>query len=314
MKSFDSLLSDYVKELLVRRRSESARVQAYATLPRWFCYLKEEGVVDIRSVGEAHLAAYARVLELHRTKAGSALAATSRAVHLGAIRRFFAFLYERGVILRNPAETLKLPSCQRLPERVLSVKEAERLMNAPPRENVLGSRDRAILELFYGTGLRRSECWRLNVQDLDLEAGTLFIRNGKGGKDRVVPVPGRASAALDLYLTRSRPSLLKDRAPLALFVSIRGSRLCAQQLKNCVKQYARIARIPGRMSPHALRHACATHLLNGGADVRHVQELLGHEDLKTTAVYTRVGIEDLKQVLSRSHPREKRRIGRKKAG
>jgi integrase/recombinase XerD len=164
-------------------------------------------------------------------------------------------------------------------------------------------RDRAILETLYGTGIRRSECVRLDVKDLDLAEGLLLVRNGKGRKDRLVPVPGRAAAALDEYLRGCRPRLLQDLREEALFLSLRGRRLEVTGLRGLVGRHARAAGIGRPVSVHALRHAYATHLLRGGADVRHIQELLGHAQLETTALYTRVVTSDLREAIGRAHPR-----------
>lgn len=311
MKSFNGLLSHFLEHLRVRGYSEATRVQTQQVLPRLFVYFKERRLTDLRSVSEAHLAAYARHLTNHRTKQGKALAPTSRAAYLGAIRRFFAFVYQRRWILRNPAAFLALPYYRRLPGKaVLTLKEAQRLMHAPRRDTLQGLRDRAIVEVFYGTAIRLSEARRLDVSDVDLAQQTLFIRNGKGKKDRVVPVPARAAEALDRYLTQIRPQLVERPAESALFLSMVGTRLSAVQYGHWLRRYGKAAGIPKPVHPHGLRHSCATHLLQGGADVRHIQELLGHKSLETTSLYTRVGIEDLKEVLRRCHPREKMRTRR----
>jgi integrase/recombinase XerD len=170
---------------------------------------------------------------------------------------------------------------------------------------VLGRKDRAILETLYGTGIRRGECCRLALVDLDLSEATLLVRNGKGRKDRLIPVPGRATIALDAYLRDTRPELVRDSRELALFLSREGRRLDRTSLNLLVWKHARAAKIPDRPSVHGLRHACATHLLAGGADIRHVQQLLGHRSLETTAIYTKVDIKDLRTVLAWTHPRER---------
>jgi site-specific recombinase XerD len=168
-----------------------------------------------------------------------------------------------------------------------------------------GKRNRAILELLYGTGIRVSECERLDVRDLDLAQGVLFIRNGKGKKDRVVPVVGRAADALDRYLREARPELLRDPREPALFLTRRGTRVTVKNIQYLVRMNARSADIPVPVTPHGLRHGCATHLLQRGADVRHVQKLLGHASLDTTAIYTHVAPQDLAQAIEKAHPREK---------
>jgi integrase/recombinase XerD len=226
-------------------------------------------------------------------------------VYLKRVRHFFHHLVRRGMLLVNPAQHLALPHAVRLPKLVLSESEAGRLMTAPFPYSPVGMRDRALLETLYGTGIRRSECLRLDVGDLDLGRGSILVRDGKGRRDRVVPVPGRAASALDVYLRDVRPLFHKNPRETALFLTCFGTRPGKSILDLIVRQHGRAARIARPISPHALRHACATHLLQGGASVRHVQELLGHKSLQTTAIYTRVALRDLAQILARAHPRER---------
>lgn len=304
--SFEALLTCFLEEMRGRHYSFSHQSQAARVLPDLFSHLREQGLADVRAVGEEHLARYARELKHRTTKRGTPLSPWSQADYLDLVRGFFAFLVRRGVLLVNPAQGLRVPRRKALPRAVLSETQARRLMNAASPWTTLGQRDRAILETLYGTGLRAGECVRLEVTDLDLGQRTLLVRNGKGRKDRLVPVGGRAAIALDAYLQTSRPELLRDPHEAALFVSRYGRRLGVPGLRQIVRSRAKDAGLPRAVFSHALRHTCATHLLRGGADIRHVQELLGHKRLQTTAVYTRVGIEDLRQVIARSHPREKR--------
>jgi integrase/recombinase XerD len=251
-------------------------------------------------VTEAHLAGYASALAEHTTHAGQQLAPASRAAALSVVRRFFTWLEARAIVLQNPARILRLPRSTSLPRGILTIAQAQRLMSAPFPHSPIGVRDRAILELLYGAGLRLGEAARADVSDVDLRSGVLLVRNGKGRKDRVVPMCGTAAGALDTYLTESRPELV-GQIDTALFLSRDGARLGAAGLRARIKYYGR--RLGLRLTPHALRHTCATHLLCGGADLRHVQALLGHRRLTTTALYTRVAITDLRDVLARCHPR-----------
>lgn len=294
------LVRRYVEELRARRYSDASLEKAQLELPRLIHLLSENGVADARAVNEAHLVAYVRHLESRRTRWGTPLAAASRASTLSTVRRFFSFLVSRGVILHDPARGISLPRTQRLPRGILTEAQARRLVAAPFPGSRIGKRDRAILELLYGTGIRLGEAARADVTDLDLRTRILLVRSGKGKKDRVVPVPGRAATALGRYVGESRPELVKHGDP-ALFVSRHGARLSLVGLRAIVKRHGRAIGV--ELSPHALRHTCATHLLRGGADIRHVQELLGHRCLSTTALYTRVAIEDLRQLIARAHPR-----------
>ena len=303
----DAVVTSFLEDLRARRYSASSIDKARFELPRLFHHLREEGVRDVRAVSETHLAAYARWLAQHRTKRGEPLAVASRAGALVIVRRFFAFLLARGEILTNPAPTLRLPKVRHLPRGVLSEAQARRLMAAPFPGSKVGKRDRAILELLYGSGLRIGEAVRADLSDLDLRERALLVRDGKGKKDRVAPVPGRAVAALELYLRESRPELSKGDDP-ALFLATHGRRLGMAGLRLQVERHGRAIGL--KLTPHALRHTCATHLLKGGASIRHVQELLGHKRLTTTALYTRVGVEDLRQAIARAHPRD--RTGRRR--
>jgi len=294
------LVARYVEELRTRRYSDTSLEKARLELPRLIHLLREDGVAYASEVSEAHLIAYARHLERRTTRRGTPLAAASRASTLSTIRRFFAFLASRGLVLRDPAAAIKLPRSKRLPRGILTESQARRLMAVPFPGSPIGKRDRAILELLYGSGIRLGEAARADVSDLDLRRRVLLVRSGKGKKDRVVPVPARAAIALDTYLAQARPELVK-RADAALFVSRHGGRLSLVGLRAIVKRHGRAIGVA--LTPHALRHTCATHLLRGGADIRHLQELLGHRCLSTTALYTRVAIEDLRQLIARAHPR-----------
>jgi integrase/recombinase XerD len=303
-----ALLAAYLEELGGASRSLVQRAQL--VLPRLLAHLRRQGVRDVRAAGEAHLVAFARHLATVQRKhgpEGATLSPGTQHCYLNAVRCFFAWLLRRGVILADPARELPVRKVVRLPRRVLSEAEARRLMQAPSPWSVVGQRDAALLEVLYGCGLRRGECVRLDVGDLDLGQGLALVRSGKGKKDRVVPLAGRAAAALDRYLRESRPELLENSRDGALFLSKYGRRLSASHLGAIVKKHAQAAGLKGPVFPHALRHSFATHLLKGKASIRHVQELLGHRGLNATAVYTRVLVEDLREVVARCHPRERRR-------
>jgi integrase/recombinase XerD len=298
------LAAAYVGALRARRYSSSAIEKAQLELGRLCHHLRERRITDARAVTEAHLAGYAHMLAEHTTRAGQRLAPASRAAALSVTRRFWAWLDARAIVLQNPARLLMLPKSTSLPRGVLTITQARRLMAAPFAGSAIGQRDRAMLELLYGAGLRLGEAARTDVTDLDLRSELLLVRNGKGGKDRIVPICGAAATALGFYVTESRPALAIG-IDAALFLSRDGVRLGAAGLRARIQYYA--ARIGVRLTPHGLRHACATHLLRGGADLRHVQALLGHRRLTTTALYTRVAITDLRSVIRKCHPRERAR-------
>lgn len=305
------MLLAHLEELRRRRYSPALLDQARQVFPRFLSHLSDKGVRDVRAVREAHVEAYARHLSWRKTKQGRPLALATQLGHLTMIRRFFRFLLRRRWILEDPTKDLMLPRPDSLPRTVLSLSQARQLMSAPHRFHGrwwwphVEKRDHALLELLYGTGIRLGECIRLDVADVDLLQEQLLVRNGKGKKDRVVPIPIRAVQALDAYLRDARPAFVKDRRVSALFTSWLGQRLKSVTLVAMLKRRAKAARLPVSLSPHVLRHSCATHLLKGGADVRHVQEILGHAHLDSTMRYTRVAIADLHKVIERSHPRER---------
>jgi integrase/recombinase XerD len=301
-QGFDALFTVYLADLTRRRCAASTIENARQVLPRFFDHLREEGIHDPRRVREDHVVGFGRLLSSLKSKAGEPLAPGTRAHYLAVVKAFFRFLERQGVLLYNPAAHVPLPSRRRLP-RALSETAVRRLVAVPDHESVKGRRDRAILELLYGTGLRMSECVRLDLTDVDLSTGTIFVRDGKGRKDRVVPLAGQARDAIGLYLSRSRPELARWSDEAALFLARTGARLSAMSLRVLVREYGRRARV--KASCHVLRHSYATHLLAGGASIREIQKLLGHRHLTTTALYTRVDTRALATMLRRSHPREK---------
>lgn len=302
-RGFDELFTAYLTDLRLRRCAPSTTENARQALPRFFDHLRGEGVHDPRCVREDHIVGFGRLLSSLKSRAGEELSPGTRAHYLAVVKAFFRFLERQGVLLYNPAAQVPLPRRRRLP-RALSEVAVRRLVTVPEPESVKGRRDRAILELLYGTGLRMSECARLDLRDVDLSTGTLFVRDGKGRKDRVVPLAGQAREAIGLYLVRSRPELARWSNEPALFLARTGKRLSTMSLRVLVREYGR--RVQVKASCHVLRHSYATHLLAGGASIREIQKLLGHRHLTTTALYTRIDTKSLATMLRRSHPREKR--------
>ncbi len=224
---------------------------------------------------------------------------------LAHLRSFFRYLKKAGRLLSNPA--LELENCRKtrqLPKNILSVPEIARLLAVVPRDSPSGLRDLAVLEVLYSTGVRRAELLGLNLSDLRLGESMLYVM-GKGSKERVVPLGKAACEAVQRYLKESRPVLIKGETQ-ALFVSAcHGDRATVYEILPAIRRYAKQAKIKKKVNLHLFRHTCATHLLRGGADLRCIQTLLGHSELSTTAIYTRVDLTDLKKTLKRCHPREK---------
>jgi integrase/recombinase XerC len=233
------------------------------------------------------------------------LAATSRARKLSAVRTFFEYLQRLGQVAQNPATGLLSPKLPKPLPKALPEAEAAALVQTPSSKSLLGLRDRALLELLYGGGLRVAELCGLDLDALDLASSEIRVL-GKGSKERIVPVPGQAQEAVEAWLRRRGELLLKPRpkqAPQALFLNYRGGRLTVRSVARHLDRYAQVCAIQRHVSPHALRHSFATHLLNSGADLRSIQELLGHASLSTTQRYTAVSWERLQQVYRKAHPK-----------
>ena len=232
----------------------------------------------------------------------SGLQASSVRLDAVAIRIFFRFLVSRQGWPHNPAESLSLPRPEKHLPETLSPGDVRRLIESVGPGDLRGLRDRAMLELLYSSGLRVSELCNARLENLNLDSG--FIRvTGKGNKTRMVPVGAPALAAMKTYLESGRPALVKPKTGAEVFLSIRGRKLTPQRIWQLIKQYAARAGLDANVFPHLLRHSFATHLLGGGADLRIIQELLGHADISTTQIYTHVETSGLKAVLKKFHPR-----------
>ena len=227
---------------------------------------------------------------------------------LVSLRALYRFLVAEGFLEADPTAKVGSPKRPRSIPKAIPVEDVEELLSLP-EDDVLGRRDRAILELLYGTGLRISELVALDVDDIDLDGRVVLVRLGKGSKGRRVPLGREATKAISAYLSRSRPQLVTTAKRAvsggALFLNARGGRLSRQGCWKALKGYARTAGLGDRVSPHTLRHSFATHMLDGGADIRVVQELLGHASLATTQVYTMVSDSRLREVYFAAHPRAK---------
>jgi integrase/recombinase XerC len=218
---------------------------------------------------------------------------------LSCVRSFFRFLCREGLLTNNPAAVVPTPRLERRLPHFLDEEQMTRLLEAPPADRWQGQRDRAVFETLYSTGMRVSELVGLNLNDVDEISDTVIVR-GKGKRERLCPIGKTALQAIQRYLAH-RPRRVK--VPAAMFVSQKGTRLTARHVDRLLQRYARQAALPIPISPHSLRHSFATHLLDRGADLRSVQELLGHQSLSTTQIYTHVTPQRLKRVYDQAHPR-----------
>lgn len=221
---------------------------------------------------------------------------------LSSLRRFFRYLVREGVVAADPTVRLSAPRIGRKLPRSLSEMDVEALLAAPATDTVLGSRDRTMLEMLYATGLRVSELVNMTLTQVNLRQGVVRVV-GKGGRERLVPFGEVAQTSVERYLDEVRPRLVRGTATDALFPTRRGGAMTRQTFWYAIKKYARQAELASELSPHTLRHAFATHLLNHGADLRVVQMLLGHSDISTTQIYTHIARERLKDLHARHHPR-----------
>ena len=299
----------FLDHLTVERGLSENTLDAYRRdLDRYVGFLRHRDVVDIGAVDEATVRSF--VASLSASTHGPDAApyrASSVARTLSAVRSFHRFLVREGVTDHDPAARVAPPRLPRSLPRPLPVDDVRRLLEAPDEGTPAGLRDRAILELLYGSGLRISELTGMDVDDLDLEEGSLRVL-GKGGKEREVPLGSFGRDAVGAYLTRGRPALATAASRGALFLNARGGRLSRQSCARLLGRYVRLAGIDRRVTLHTLRHSFATHLLEGGADVRVVQELLGHASVATTQIYTLVTARHLREVYDESHPRARRRV------
>ena len=294
----------WLTHLDVERGASRHTLSAYRRdLDRWSTYLASVGVERPEEVREAHVSEF-----LARLREGDdehhPLAATSAARTLVAVRGLHRFLALEGVLDADPARRVSPPKTpSRLP-KAIPVEDVERLLEAASVGDTPASlRDRALLEVLYGTGARISEAVGLDVDDVEGDDGVVRLR-GKGGKERIVPLGSYAAEALAAWLVRGRPDFAaRGVGTPALFLNARGGRLSRQSAWSVLRACAERAHVGGHLSPHTLRHSFATHLLEGGADVRVVQELLGHASVTTTQIYTLVTVQRLREVYAQSHPR-----------
>ncbi len=307
------LLTTQVARLLdfltVERGLSRNTLEAYRRdLGRYVRYLQDRGITDASEVDEATVAGFVASLSGAEYADGKRYRASSVARAFASVRSLHAFLLREGDAPINPSEGVARPKVPKNLPRPLSVSDVEAILSAPSEGDVVGLRDRAILETLYGAGLRVSELVALDVDDVDLDDGSVRVM-GKGSKERVVPLGTMAGQAVAGYLTRARPDLARAASGSALFLNQRGGRLTRQGATQILKRAAGLAGVQKRVTPHTLRHSFATHLLEGGADVRVVQELLGHASVATTQIYTLVTEDQLREVYFTSHPRARRAGG-----
>lgn len=296
------LMRAHIEALRVRAFSDALLRTRESAVGYFILFCQERGITRASDVTRPVLERYQRHLFLYRKEDGLPISAVFQHGQLGALKLFFRWLARSNYILANPASEIELPKLPRTLPDVLTLAETEALMSQPDLMTAVGIRDRAILEVFYSTAMRRSELMRLRVHSVEFERGQVTIRQGKGRKDRIVPIGERALSWLNLYLLDVRPQLVVEPDDGTLFLTSWGAPIHHGPLGNLVKHYIEKAELKKRGACHLLRHTAATLMLEGGADVRFIQQLLGHKSLETTEIYTHVSITKLKEIHSATHP------------
>ena len=298
------LIHQFLQAMRMRNCSERTIGSWQSILNRFVDWLNERSIDCLSMVTVEHVAAYRRSLFHYRNpRTGKPLKFNTQAHYLIPLRRWFGWMQHQSFLESNPTESIELPkSEERLPTSVLTIDEVESLLNAADVTTSLGLRDRAIMETFYSSGIRCGELVALDVYDLNLERSVLTIRCGKGNKDRVVPIGDRAIQWIEKWLSDIRPDLANENSDQSLFLSKNGRRLGPNYVSNLVNRYLKSIGINYRGSCHLLRHTAATLMMENGADLRSLQEFLGHARLNTTQIYTHVSIKRLQDVHRKTHP------------
>jgi|SoiMethySBSTD1v2_1073268.scaffolds.fasta_scaffold13539_9 integrase/recombinase XerD len=297
-------VNEYLRGQAARGLSLSRQASSEYALEIFIRWAEGRGRRDWRAVGCSDLRAF--LIHLQKEHRADQPLATSTVNHwFIAVLLFFRWLHRGGHILHDPGAGIPLPKEERHLPRVLNESEMKLLIESPDVRTALGLRDRALMETLYATGIRHRECWKLNLYDVHLRARRLMVRSGKGGKDRIVPMTENAAYWIERYLCEARGELsagyAKKKAPppptQALWLARTGYRLSYHMIEQIIKGYA--CELNLRINVHGFRHSCATHLLRGGASIRHLQLLLGHEDIQTTAIYTHLEISDLQTAVAK---------------
>ncbi|MGG2095608.1 site-specific tyrosine recombinase XerD [Bacillus sp. S13(2024)] len=291
-------LQDFIHYMVVEKGLAQNTVVSYERdLKSYTKYLqKVEQITSFHDVARMHIVNF-----LHHLK-DNGKSSKTMARHIASVRSFHQFLLRERVVEHDPSVHIETPQGERKLPKVLSINEVEALLQTPKGTSAFGIRDKAMLELLYATGLRVSELIELNLSDVHLTMG--FVRCvGKGNKERIIPLGSLATEAIQYYIEKGRPELLGKKMVEALFLNHHGNRLSRQGFWKILKRLAQEANIQKELTPHTLRHSFATHLLENGADLRAVQEMLGHADISTTQIYTHVSKARLKDVYKQFHPR-----------
>ena len=292
----EALVQKFVNFLERDKRLSLNTLQSYRRdIEQYFTYLQEINLQNITNTNKTTVIAYLLYLQ----KKGRATSTISR--NLASIRSFYQYIAKNKIVDNDPTTELESPKVEKKLPQILSTEEVELLLEQPQCVDLKGFRDKAMLELLYATGIRVTELIQLNVQDVSLEMS--FIKCNKGSRERMIPIGSMAVAAIKEYLVKSRPLLIQKIDEKALFVNINGGRLTRQGFWKIIKQYKNQAKISKDITPHTLRHSFAAHLLENGADLRSIQEMLGHSDISSTQIYAQIAKNKIKEIYKKTHPR-----------
>jgi len=292
----EGIIQKFILFLEKDKRLSLNTLQSYRRdIEQYISYLKEINLLNIINTNKTTVITYL----LHLQKKGRAVSTISR--NLASIRSLYQYMYKNSLIDADPTIDLDSPKVEKKLPQILSTHEVELLLDQPKCVDLKGYRDKAMLELLYATGIRVSELINLNLSEVNLELG--FIKCNKGLRERVIPIGSIAVNALVEYLNKSRNLLIQKPDEKALFVNINGGRLTRQGFWKIIKQYKNQAKINKDITPHTLRHSFAAHLLENGADLRSIQEMLGHSDISSTQVYAQIAKNKIKEVYKKTHPR-----------
>jgi integrase/recombinase XerD len=297
------LLEEHIEWMLVKNYSEDTADHARYSIADFIRWAEQRGLQHPMEVTRPILESYQRYLYYYRQKNGQPLTFRTQHSRLTPVCRWFRWLVRNNHILYNPASDLDMPRMERrIPRTIFSVEETERIMLVPDLHTPVGMRDRALLETFYSTGIRRKELMRLKLYDLDRERATLTIRQGKGKKDRMIPIGERALAWVEKYLREARPQLAIEPDDATLFLTQYGEPFHPDALSYLARNLIAQANLGKSGSCHTFRHTMATLMLEGGANLRYIQQMLGHADLSSTEIYTHVAIRKLQRIHAATHP------------
>jgi len=306
------ITTDYIQYLNGAGRSFYTIKNTRSVLHNFAVFLEGQNINTVEELNADVLEEYQQDLAFHITATGRMLSLRTQCFMLGAIKSFTKYLKSKDYLLTDPGEMIKLPKKpRRLPKVILNIQDVKKLIEAPDTHTNRGYRNRVIVEILYDTAIRRSEVSNIQLNDLDLDAGFIKIK-GKGNKERVVPVSQRVCGLVKNYILSVRPCFAKDKDEDYLFLNRWGKKMDPNGIWAVVKRCSSLSKIKKNISTHTLRHTCATHMLKNGAPIRHLQEMLGHESLESTQIYTHVTINDLKEVHKKYHPSERIQDKKKK--